>query len=160
MNEQGKYYCPICGREAADPNLRRFGEYFCSDDHVTEYAQEVRARVGKGVAAVGADAGAVQPDGTEPIAPKEGQLSRLLKLGACCAAPILALVILVPLLGGSAGGLAAIGGNLFYFAALLACPLAMYFMMRSMQPKPQQEKEDGPRESGDPKAFPPDRGKP
>ncbi len=58
MNEQGKYYCPICGREAADPNLRRFGEYFCSDDHVTEYAQEVRARVGKGVAAVGADAGA------------------------------------------------------------------------------------------------------
>ena len=152
MNEQGKYYCPICGREAADPNLRRFGEYFCSDDHVTEYAQEVRARAGRETFSVA--------DEAEAAPAKKGGLSRLLKLGACCAAPILALVILVPLLGGGTTGLTAIGGSLFYFAALLACPLAMYFMMRNMQRMPQQEKRDGPEESGDPKALPPDRGKP
>lgn len=67
------------------------------------------------------------------VQPKKGRLSSLLKLGACCAAPILALAILVPLLQGKATGFGAIAGNLLYFAALLACPLGMYFMMRSMQ---------------------------
>jgi len=151
-------YCPICGKDASDPALKRFGEYFCSEAHVTEYAREVRARLGKEQAAVAVEA-AVEQDGTEPGAAKQGGLSRLLKLGACCAAPILALVILVPLLQGGATGLAAIGGNLLYFAALLACPLGMYFMMRSMQRTQQGEEGEGHDKSGDPKALPRDREK-
>jgi hypothetical protein len=154
-----EHHCPTCGKDASDPALKCFGHYFCSEAHVTEYAREVRARLGKEQAAVAVEA-AVEQDGTEPGAAKQGGLSRLLKLGACCAAPILALVILLPLLQGGATGLAAIGGNLLYFAALLACPLGMYLMMRSMQRMPQQEKGDGPEKSGDPKALPPDPGKP
>jgi hypothetical protein len=141
-------YCPICGMDASDPILKRFGEYFCSEAHVTEYASEVRARA-QGAAA--RSVGEAQNGGQER--PKQGGLSRLLKLGACCAAPILALVILLPLLQGGTTGLAAIGGNLLYFAALLACPLGMYFMMRGMH-------RDRHEVSGDPKALPPDRDDP
>lgn len=150
-----EHHCPICGKDASDPSLKRFGEYFCSEAHVVEFAKEVRQRGGKEQAVV-AEGGAVQPDGTEPTAAEKGGLSRLLKLGACCAAPILALVILLPLLQGGATGLAAIGGSLLYFAVLLACPLGMYFMMRSMRRMPQQEKGDVSEKSGDPKALPPD----
>lgn len=75
--------------------------------------------------------------------PKKGGLSSLVKLGACCAAPILALVILVPLLGSGAGGLASLAGNLLHLAALLACPLGMYFMMRSMQRMQHGKREEG-----------------
>lgn len=146
-----QHYCPICGKDASDPALKRFGEYFCSEAHVTEYAQDVRARVGKEQAVV-AQGEAVQPNGAEPTAAEKGGLSRLLKLGACCAAPILALVILVPLLGSGTSGLATIAA----FALFLACPLGMYFMMRSMQRMPQQEKGDVSEKSGDPKALPPD----
>lgn len=154
-----QHYCPICGREAADPTLKRFGEYFCSEEHVDEYAREIRARVGKEQAVV-AQGEAVQPDGTEPGAAKQGGLSRLLKLGACCAAPILALVILLPLLQGGGTGLAAIGGSLLYFAALLACPLAMYFMMRNMQRMGHDEKGDRHEISGGPNALPPEQDDP
>ena len=150
-----EHYCPICGMEASNPTLKRFGEYFCSEAHVAEYAREVRVRTQEAAPRSVED---VQNDGQEQ--PKQGGLSRLLKLGACCAAPILGLVILLPLLRGGTTGIGAIAGNLFYFALLLACPLGMYFMMRSMQRMPQQEKRDGPEESGDPKALPPDRGKP
>ena len=75
--------------------------------------------------------------------PKKRGMSSLLKLGACCAAPILALVFLAPLLGSGAGGLASVMGNLLYFAAILACPLGMYFMMRHMQRMEHGEKEKG-----------------
>lgn len=139
-----QHYCAVCGKDAWDPALKRFGEYFCSEAHVTEYAREVRARVGKEQAAVAVEGAAVR-DATEPGAAKQGGLSRLLKLGACCAAPILALVILLPLLQGGATGLAAIGGNLLYFALLLACPLGMYFMMRTMhktQPGDEEERHE------------------
>ena len=91
--------------------------------------------------------------------PKKGGLWSLLKLGACCAAPILALAILVPLLRGGTTGLGALAGNLLYFAALLACPLGMYFMMRNMH----RTQHDGGGETrakpDDPKALPPGRGK-
>ena len=103
-----------------------------------------------------------QPD--SPLAggtdqPKKGGLWGLLKLGACCAAPILALAILVPFLRGGDTGLTAIGGNVLYFAALLACPLGMYFMMRNMH----RTQHDGGGETrakpDDPNALPPGRGK-
>ena len=92
--------------------------------------------------------------------PKKGGLRSLLKLGACCAAPILALAILVPFLRGGDTGLTAVGGNLLYFAALLACPLGMYFMMRNMGRMQQGEKEEGHEKSGETKALPLDREKP
>jgi len=91
--------------------------------------------------------------------PKKGGLWSLLKLGACCAAPILALAILVPFLRGGDTGLTAIGGNLLYFAVLLACPLGMYFMMRNMGRMQQGEKEERHEESGETKTLPPGRQK-
>ncbi len=84
----------------------------------------------------------VQKEGQ--VKPKKGGLSNLVKIGACCVAPILALVFLVPLLGSGAGGLASLAGNLLYLAALLACPLGMYFMMRHMQRMQHGEKGEGP----------------
>jgi len=91
--------------------------------------------------------------------PRKKGLWSLLKLGACCAAPILALAIVVPLLRSEATGLAAIGGNLLYFAALLACPVGMYFMMRNMGRMQQGEKEEGHEKSGETKTLPPGRQK-
>jgi hypothetical protein len=146
-----EHYCPICGKEASDPTLKRFGEYFCSEAHVTEYARAVRGR---------AEEAARQPvqnvQKEDQVQPKKRGLSSLLKLGACCAAPILALVFLAPLLGSGAGGLASLGGNLLYFAALLACPLGMYFMMRGMmkQGHGDQNREADGRPA--PKVLPPD----
>ena len=87
--------------------------------------------------------------------PRKKGLWSLLKLGACCAAPILALAILVPFLRGGDSGLAAIGGDLLYYAALLACPLGMYFMMRNMGRMQQGEKEEGHEKSGETKTLPP-----
>ncbi|HWP48647.1 MAG TPA: hypothetical protein VNM22_15940 [Candidatus Limnocylindrales bacterium] len=37
-------YCPICGREVRDLNIKRFGEYLCSEEHAEEYVKEVRAQ--------------------------------------------------------------------------------------------------------------------
>jgi len=91
--------------------------------------------------------------------PRKKGLWSLLKLGACCAAPILALAILVPFLRGGDSGLAAIGGDLLYYAALLACPLGMYFMMRNMGRMQQGEKEEGHEKSGETKTLPPGRQK-
>lgn len=87
---------------------------------------------------------------------KKGGLSSLLKLGACCAAPILALVFLAPLLGSGAGGLAAIAGNLLAIAAVLACPLGMYFMMRGMMKQGHGDHKREPDERPAPKVLPPD----
>ena len=144
-------YCPICGKEVSDHTLKRFGEYFCSEAHVTEYAREVREK------ADNAPVQAVHDGQKESEAgPQKGGFRNLLKLGACCAAPILALAILLPLVRGGATGLGAIAGNVLYFAALLACALGMYFMMRSMGRMQQGEKEEGHDKPGDPKALPPD----
>ncbi len=156
--EVEEHYCPICGREAADPALKRFGEFFCSEEHVAEYAQEIRERAIQAALAT-TEGQAMQPDGAEPTATKKGGLSRLLKLGACCAAPILALAILVPLLSG-ASGLFAIGGNLLVLAAFLACPLSMYFLMRSMQRMSQGERGEGHEQVGDTQATPQTRRSP
>lgn len=47
MASTGKY-CPICGREAPDLGINRFGEYFDSEEHAEQYVKEVRAaRVGQ-----------------------------------------------------------------------------------------------------------------
>ena len=53
----------------------------------------------------------------------------LLKRAACWVAPVL-LLLAIPLIW--SGGWAAAGGSLLSVLAVLACPLGMYFMMRSM----------------------------
>jgi hypothetical protein len=37
-------YCPICGKPVMDPTYNRFGEWYCSEEHVEPYVQEVRAQ--------------------------------------------------------------------------------------------------------------------
>ncbi|MGH7378226.1 MAG: hypothetical protein ACREKK_12490, partial [Candidatus Methylomirabilales bacterium] len=126
--EAAEHHCPVCGRDAADPALFRFGEYFCSEAHVAEFAGEVRRRE-----ALPAEAARrVTPAEATPSAPKKGGPWSLLKMGACCGGGLL-LLALIPLVAGGGGALAGVGVSLLSIAALLACPLGMYFMMRGMQ---------------------------
>lgn len=136
--EATQHYCPVCGRDAANPALFRFGEHFCSEAHVVEFAGEVRAR---GAAPVEA-ARVASPATATPSAPKKGGPWSLLKMGACCGGALL-LFALVPLVAGGGGALAGIGVSLLSLAALLACPLGMYFMMRGMQRMDHRGKEPG-----------------
>jgi hypothetical protein len=36
-------YCPICGKDVAEPSFKRFGEWACSEAHAEDYMKEVRA---------------------------------------------------------------------------------------------------------------------
>ena len=138
-----EHYCPVCGRDAGDAALFRFAEYFCSEAHVAEFAGEVRAREGapaeaaRGVTPVSATAGA----------PKKGGTWSLLKMGACCGGALL-LLALIPLVAGGGGALAAVGSSVLTLAALLACPLGMYFMMRGMRRMDHRKEEPGPGRPG------------
>ncbi|MFQ5828433.1 MAG: DUF2933 domain-containing protein [Candidatus Methylomirabilia bacterium] len=84
-------------------------------------------------APIQAAANAVQPSTTEierpqrPGAATTEQWKHHLKMAACCGAPLLALVILA----GGGGALLGAAGALLPFLVLLACPVGMYFMMRS-----------------------------
>jgi len=152
-------FCPICGKDAADPSLKRFGEYFCSEAHAAEYAQEVRSKQATEPTAIAAVAGpeptAAQASGTAggQAPQKQGGIGGFWKMAACCGG----MLLLLPALGlVNLGGLAAIGGSLLSIAAVLACPIGMYFMMRGMM-KPKQHggqgqsdgREDRPRLPGD-----------
>ncbi len=136
--EATEHYCPVCGRDAADPALFRFGEYFCSEAHVAEFAGEIRARGGPPVPA----ARGASPATASPSTQKKGGRWSLLKMGACCGGALL-LFALLPLGWGSGGALAGVGVSLLSLAALLACPLGMYFMMRGMQRMDHGGKEPG-----------------
>lgn len=120
-------YCPVCGEDVAGHGLpiERFGEAFCSEGHAEEFVREVRQR--RVAAAVAAEISA-PPEfggpGRSAWSPK-----RLMKWGACLAAPLVLVVLLLG--GGSALGVT--GSSLLSLLALLACPAAMYFMMRGMQ---------------------------
>ena len=134
-------FCPICGKDAADPSMKRFGEYFCSEEHVAEYAREVRVKQATETTAIatvaGADASAAQTTG--PLEPghmpqKKGGIGGFWKMAACCGG----MLLLLPALGlVSAGGLAAVAGSALSVAAVLACPIGMYFMMRGMMKRGQ-----------------------
>lgn len=65
-------------------------------------------------------------------APKKGGTWSLLKMGACCGGALL-LLVLILLVAATGGTFAAVGSSILSIAALLACPLGMYFMMRGMQ---------------------------
>ena len=62
---------------------------------------------------------------------KKGWLKGILPMAVCCTAPLL-LVGAVALFGISLGALAS---GFLSFAALLACPVGMYLMMRMMMNK-------------------------
>lgn len=68
-------------------------------------------------------------------APKQRGWMRYLKMGACCGVPLLALVFLA----GGGGVVLGTAGALLPYLAALACPLGMYFLMRSMTKMGQKE---------------------
>ncbi len=145
-------HCGYCGlriaEEVAAP--QRFGERFCSEGHADEFAAGVRAaRIGAAARREDRDAHPAATNGMACALPPAGQRSwrDSLKRAACWGAPVL-LLLAIPLLWSE--GWAAAGGSLLSVLALLACPLGMYFMMRSMTsmqhrpeaPEPDHGKED------------------
>lgn len=144
-------YCPVCGEDAMVHGLQieRFGEAFCSEAHAEEFAREVRQR--RVAAAVTAEAAANPAQPAEASREPAWSPKRLMKWGACLAAP---LVLVVLLLGGGTA-LGVTGSSLLSLLALLACPAAMYFMMRGMQ-----HHEKMPQQAAEPARPQPDAGRP
>lgn len=58
----------------------------------------------------------------------------MLMMAVGCTAPLL-LLAATPFLGASFGSLAAAGSGLLSMVALLACPVGMFVMMRTMKDK-------------------------
>lgn len=142
-------YCAYCGHPVPDAGgPERFGERFCSEAHAEEFATGVRATRMREVArreTGAASACAVPPAG-------ERTWNAYLKRGLCWGAPLL-LLVAIPLIW--SGGWAATGGSLLSVLALVACPLGMYFMMRTMMPAHR----DGDPHAGQPGSTPRDAGK-
>ncbi len=123
-------HCPICGIEVSFPDDTRFGEAFCSLAHADVFTRKVQAARVEAAAAR-----AVETRDTEqrpnPLvvgAPKPRDWKHYIKMGACIAAPVLALVFVA----GGGGAVLGWAGAVLPVLAILACPLAMYFLMRSM----------------------------
>ncbi len=118
-------HCASCGQAIGDPGgaPERFGERFCSEAHAGEFVADVRsARIREATSAVEPSHCPLRPSG-------QRTWGDVLRRGACWGAPLL-LLLAIPLLA-SGGGLAA-GGSVLSLLAVLACPLGMYFMMRTM----------------------------
>ena len=127
-------HCAYCGHLLAHDLVapERFGEPFCSEARAEEFVAGVRAtrieavagraRTQHGNVIAGAASRGLQRRG------QRGWIGRLQR-AACWGAPVL-LLLAIPLIW--SGGWAAAGGSLLGVLALLACPLGMYFMMRSM----------------------------
>lgn len=150
VKKPGERYCAFCG---ADPNayglaVERFGEAFCSDGHAEEFVTEVRAaRVQAAATALTVKPTTTEierPEGPAAGTPKPQSWKRYLKMGACCGAPVLALVFLA----GGGGAVLGAAGALVPLLALLACPIGMYFMMRGMSKMGHKE---NPKDKGEEK---------
>ena len=127
----GERHCALCGQQsgAEGAAIERFGEAFCTEAHAETFVEEVRtARVQAAAAAVPVTTQVERPDAAGPEAAREASWKGLLKMGLCCGAPLLVLALLA---GGGAMVLGA-AGAILPALAMLACPLGMYFMMRSM----------------------------
>ncbi len=120
---RGEGYCATCGSRANinGPAIERFGEPFCSEAHAEAFATEIRAA--RVQAAVARQVG----ERTAEAARRPGGNAYLGK-AICWGLPVLAIVFL---LGGGAQVLG-MASAAVPFLAVLACPLAMYLMMRSM----------------------------
>ena len=127
-------YCAVCGADANVYGLavERFGEAFCSDGHAEEFVKEVRAaRVQAAASALAASPAALsapeapaespQPPAPPGAAPKQQDWKHYLKMGACCAVPMLALVIVA----GGGGALLGAAGAILPLLLGLACPIGM-----------------------------------
>jgi hypothetical protein len=139
-------HCGFCGAEGDDDGLRaeRFGEVFCSDGHAEEFVKEVRAHrvqaAARFLVAPESETEKTETAAADAAGPQGWK--RYLKMAVCCGAPLLALVFLAGGGGALLGGAAAI----LPFLAFLACPLAMYFMMRGMTKMEQHKKPNEPGE--------------
>ncbi|MBI2544519.1 MAG: DUF2933 domain-containing protein [Candidatus Rokubacteria bacterium] len=145
VKKPAQRYCAYCGGDADVYGLatERFGEAFCSDGHAEEFVREVRAARVQTAAARALEAR--EPEQPQPPAagaPKPRNWKHYLKMGACCGAPLLALVFL----SGGGGALLGAAGALLPLLALLACPLGMYFVMRSMGKMEHKENPEDTRE--------------
>lgn len=119
-------FCPVCGEDAGvyGTPVQRFGEMLCSDAHAEVFVADIRAQ--RAHAATESNAA---PSGHDAGTAGGGSTWKTWGLRALCwGAPLLAIVLL---LGGGSTLLGA-GGAILPFLALLACPVAMYFMMKSM----------------------------
>jgi hypothetical protein len=136
-------YCAFCGVAAASDGAapERFGEVFCSQGHADEFVQGVRAARAQAAAVAAVEAERARPgQDADSVAarPAQPNWKHLLKMAACCGAPLLALVVLA----GGGGALLGAAGSLLPLLAFLACPLGMYFMMRGMSKGQQQPPKD------------------
>jgi hypothetical protein len=122
-------YCPTCGIEVSSPADTRFGEVFCSPGHAEAFVEKVQVARAQAAAHALEASGIAQPPQTLAVsAPGRRDWKGHVKMGACIGAPVLALVFLV----GGGGAVLGWAGALVPVLAFLACPLAMYFLMRSM----------------------------
>lgn len=149
VKKPGERYCAVCGVDASVYGLatERFGEVFCSDGHAEEFVKEVRATRIQAAALQATEPTTTEierPEKPAADAPKPQDWKRYLKLGACCGAPLLALVVLA----GGGGALLGAAGAVLPLLLVLACPIGMYFMMRGMSKTGQK---GNPHDKGDEK---------
>lgn len=124
----GERHCATCGQgvNTDGPAIARFGEGFCSEGHAEEFVKAVgAARVQAAAAATSTE---VQPfGGAAEGALKQRDWKAYVGKALCWGAPLVALVFLL----GGGGAVLGAAGALLPYLALLACPLGMYFMMRT-----------------------------
>jgi hypothetical protein len=121
-------YCATCGIDVANSGspIERFGESSCSEAHAAEFVEAVRVA-------------RTQATATLPSVPETARCAKAggtgrrgwrtyLGRALCWGVPLLAVVVL---LGGGTAVFGAASG-LLPVLAVLACPLGMYLMMRSM----------------------------
>ncbi len=126
----GARYCAVCGTavDGESPPIERFGEPFCSEAHAAEFVDRVRgARVQAAARPPAAGSACAMGAGDAAAPGQRGKAT--LGRALCWGAPLLVLGVL--LVGGT-GALAGAAGALLPALAILACPLGMYLMMRSM----------------------------
>ena len=130
-------YCALCGQEASPSAaaIERFGEPFCSEAHAGEFTKAVRAARVQAVATEPSTTEMERLEGSAEVAAKQQSWKGLLKMGLCCGAPLLAVVVLA----GGGGAVLGAAGAFLPALAMLACPLGMYFMMRSMSKTGQRD---------------------
>ena len=130
-------YCALCGQQTSTsgPAIERFGEPFCSEAHAEDFVKAVRTARVQITAATPGTTEIARAESSAEGAPKPQSWKGLLKMGLCCGAPLLVLVVLA----GGGGAVLGAAGALLPALAMLACPLGMYFMMRSMSKRGDQE---------------------
>lgn len=119
-------HCAYCGQPIAtdQPAIERFGEPLCSARHAEEFTAGVRAaRV---------DVAVGRPVHSHADARPTRRLG--LRWGGWIAGAVALGLLGVAFVGGTSGvnPIVPVGGFLLTALLLLACPLAMYFMMRGM----------------------------